>query len=130
MTTSVCLQVSTSAQIESAIAKHIKVLRSQTDDELKKKLVHKICELRIKLNELNDINEQMYFSGHKLIKSDDNGKSSSQLVCDLCLKRTKPKIFPFKRNDNYLLICQFCQLVIHRFCQKNVFIFCFHQIFV
>ena len=113
-------KVSTSGQIESAICKHIKVLRTQTDEELKKKLVQKICELRIKLNQLNDLNEELYLSGHKLIKYEDNGKSGSQLVCDQCLKRSKTKIFGLKKNDNYLLVCQFCQFVVHRFCRHNV----------
>ena len=111
--------MSTCDQIESAIAKHIKVLRSQTDDDLKRKLVQKICELRIRLNHLNDINEQMYVCGHKLNKCEDSSKTL-QLICDLCLKKTRPKIFGLKKNNNYLLICQFCQYVIHRFCQNNV----------
>lgn len=113
-------QVSVCDQIESAIAKHIKVLRNQTDEQLKKKLVKKICELRIKLNQLNDINEQMYVCGHKLSKCEENSKNVMQLLCDLCLKKAKPKIFGLKKNDNYLLICQYCQFVIHRFCQNNV----------
>ncbi|CAG2117335.1 unnamed protein product, partial [Medioppia subpectinata] len=82
-------------------------------------IVIKICELRIKLNELNDLNEQLYVCGHKLIAENET-KSSSQLVCDQCLKRTKAKIFALKKNDNYLLVCQFCHFVVHRFCQNNL----------
>ncbi|CAG2115665.1 unnamed protein product, partial [Medioppia subpectinata] len=70
--------MSSTGQLESAIAKHIKLLRNLTDEEVKKKIVIKICELRIKLNELNDLNEQLYVCGHKLIAENET-KSSSQL---------------------------------------------------
>ncbi|XP_054161998.1 differentially expressed in FDCP 8 homolog [Oppia nitens] len=111
--------MSTTSQMESAIDKHIKILRRVTDDDIKKKLVIKICELRIKLNQLNDINEQLYVCGHKLVQRNDN-KIGSQLICDQCLKRTKNKIFGLKKNDNMTLICQFCQFVVHRYCQTNI----------
>ncbi|CAG2172155.1 unnamed protein product [Oppiella nova] len=111
--------ISTSAQMESTIAKHINILRNITDENVKKKLVKKIIELRIKLNQLNDINEQLYVCGHKLMPMNET-KSGSQLVCDQCLKRSKAKIFGLKKSDNYLVVCLFCQFVVHRFCQTNL----------
>lgn len=114
--------MSTESQIESSIAKYIKVLRNQSDEELKKKLVIKVCELRIKLNQLNDFNDQTFVCGHKLIKFNANDfKSGSALHCDQCLKKYKSslKIFP-KKSENCLLICKFCEFLIHQKCQNNV----------
>ena len=109
--------------MEVAIAKLIKQLRMESCNETKRNLVAKICQLRIHLNEINEINEQqnMHVFGHKFINS-DNYKNSSYLMCDVCIKkpRLSLKIIPGIKNRNTLLVCQFCNYQVHEKCQSKV----------
>jgi len=110
--------------MELAVRRCIKLIRMHdTEQSIKEKLVSKLCELRIKLNELNENeNENIHF-GHGLYTVDD----SKQLVCDICDKKQKSNSFisllksPIK--DNELVACATCNYCVHQDCLKQVRVF-------
>ena len=52
--------------IERAIRRYIKLIRLQdTDEQTRRKLIVKLCDLRIQLNEMNESMEETYFRSHR-----------------------------------------------------------------
>jgi len=108
------------SQLETAIAKYMKLLRIQGEDQaMKRKLVEKICELRIKLNQMLEVNEQLYVNGHRLVKlNNGNISSSSAIICDVCLmKKPKMSINLLSKGKSMkgaeMLECHHCGLRVH-----------------
>ena len=67
--------------IERAIRKYIKLIRLQdTDEQTRRKLIVKLCELRIRLNEMNEAIEETYFKSHRFSSSNKSSNVSASGV--------------------------------------------------
>lgn len=124
--------------VERAIRRYMKLIRcEETDSEKKKKLIIKLCDLRVRLSQLNDEMDQKYLNGHRFNNKPNSGSSdarsgnsllpvtsSSGLTCDVCLKKQSPILLPaaiFKTyQPNLILSCDFCDFKIHRNCMNSV----------
>lgn len=127
--------------VERAIRRYIRLIRleeTDSDPEKKKKLIVKLCQLKIRLNQMNEEEETKFFNGHRLNRSKSSSilstsslslsasptttgdSSSSGLICDVCLKRQTMILLPpglFKTyQPNLVLVCDFCDFKIHRNC--------------
>lgn len=132
--------------VERAIRRYMKLIRcEETDSEKKKKLIIKLCELRIRLNQLNEEMDQKYLNGHRFNNKPNSSSSSSSdswsgngvlqlpavtssssssIACDVCLKKQSLILLPqaiFKTyQPNFILSCDFCDFKIHRNCMNSV----------
>lgn len=108
--------------IERAIHRYMRLIRIDGyDDEKKRKLIIKLCDMRIKLNQMNEDMEVKYFNGHRLSKTSDH---ITCLTCDVCLKKQRIIIF-HSLQSNQILTCDYCGYNIHRNCMmQNVS--CYH----
>ena len=127
--------------VERAIRRYIKLIRLEDspdqDPDKKKKLIIRLCQLRIRLNQMNEELEEKYLNGHRLNRPGEGsvsgsvtdlsgGVSSSQssLVCDVCLKKQNMILLPpglFKTyQPNVVLVCDFCDFKIHLHCISMV----------
>jgi hypothetical protein len=124
--------------VERAIRRYIKLIRcEETDSDKKKKLIIKLCELRVRLSQMLEEMDQKYLNGHRFnnkpnssdTRSGSNGpltlssspsSSSSVMACDVCLKKQSAILLPpaiFKTyQPNLILSCDFCDFKIHRNC--------------
>ena len=126
--------------VERAIRRYMKLIRcEETDSTKKKKLILKLCELRIRLNQLNEEMDQKYLNGHRFNNKPNSSSdfrsgngllpavtssSTSATACDVCLKKQSPILLPpaiFKTyQPNFILSCDFCDFRIHRNCMNCV----------
>lgn len=110
--------------VERAIRRYIKLIRcEETDSEKKRKLIVKLCELRIRLSQMMEELDEKYLNGHRF-NNKPHLQSSSSVTCDVCLKRQSPILLPsaiFKTyQPNFVLSCDFCDFRIHRNCMTSV----------
>ncbi|KAI1304265.1 Differentially expressed in FDCP 8 -like protein B [Halotydeus destructor] len=108
-------------EIVNLIRKCMKLVRLRSnDDERNAELIVRLCELRIKLNKMNEEADLRIFYGHQF--SDPVKKQSSQSpTCDICLKRQRISIIPTSllKNFNFILTCENCDFNIHRQCMTD-----------
>ena len=100
----------------------MRLIRVQGNDQSRNsKLIVKICELRIKLNQMNENDELNMFRGHQLTQNNDD---TSSLICDICAKKQTLMLLPpaiLKNiNFNFVLSCTYCDIKIHRDCVSPV----------
>lgn len=126
----------------------MKLIRcEETDSDKKRRLIIKLCELRVRLAQMNEEMDEKYLNGHRFnnrpnssssisinsIDSRSNSphhrfplitSSSSSLMCDVCLKKQNMIPLPvaiFKTyQPNYIFSCDFCDYKIHRNCMTSV----------
>ena len=128
------------SSIEREIRKYIKLIRFQgSSDEQKKKYISKLCQLRVRLNQMTESNFEKYLNGHKFCcpssgsepQSPSSSFSSNNLVCDVCLGRQPllissvnavfAKYSSFVANNyNFISSCQFCDFSIHKKCLISI----------
>ena len=124
--------------VERAIRRYMKLIRcEETDSEKQKKLIVKLCDLRIRLSQLMEEMDEKYLNGHRFNTKPSGGSSlggaaaqalastsSSSSPCDVCLKKQSPILLPpslFKTfQPNFILSCDFCDYRIHRNCMRSV----------
>lgn len=111
----------------------MKLIRIQgNDDEQNKKLIVKLCELRIKLNRMEEEAQEQFFFGHRLSQRAQGDATASSLVCDMCMKKQKIILIPpgllRSFNFNFVLTCDFCDFQIHRCCMTAVSVLSPHHI--
>ncbi|RWS11591.1 DUF4206 domain containing protein-like protein [Dinothrombium tinctorium] len=103
-------------QLEEAISKYMKLIRVQnSDEEIKKRWIKRLCDLRVKLNELNENSEQCIIFGHRFKRDDENDN-----LCLVCLR--KPRYLPpLLRNTLHqnIFSCGFCEFSAHQKCLKQ-----------
>ena len=113
----------------------MKLIRIQDyDPDKKRRLIIKLCDLRIKLNQMNEDFEQQYFFGHRF--SSPSSKSSSTLpdghntppvvtsltclTCDVCRKKQRMILLNSVLNgSNQIMICDFCDFNLHKNCMMG-----------
>jgi hypothetical protein len=121
--------------VERAIRRYIKLIRCEDtpdqDPDKKRKLILRLCQLKIRLNQMNEELDEKYLNGHRLNRPGSNGSitdltgssSSSVMACDVCLKKQNMIMLPsglFKTyQPNVLLVCDFCEFKIHRNCTSH-----------
>lgn len=110
------------AQLQDLIQRHIQLIRVDCADErTKRQLIVRLCELRIKLNEISEEEEAKFVCGHSLAET--YAAPSNQRTCDVCLKKPKTSlIVPLllsNSNPNPILTCLFCTYPVHQQCSLN-----------
>lgn len=86
-----------------------------TDEKIKRQLIVRLCELRIRLNALTEEEDEKYTRGHFLL--DLNGVRA----CEVCQKKPKSQLIPPILSSSFsapnpLLQCKFCAFSVHRNC--------------
>lgn len=109
--------------VERAIRRYIRLIRcEETDSDKKKKLIVKLCDLRIRLAHIMEENDEKYLNGHRF--NNKSRQTSQSQTCDVCLKKQALIMLPvaiFKSyQPNYVLSCDFCDYQIHRNCVPSV----------
>lgn len=121
--------------MEFAIKKYIKLIRlHDTNQFVKEKLVSKLCDLRIKLNELNENEVENIHFGHTF----NLLNAGKQFSCDVCEKKQKNNrlisLLQTPVKENAFFICVTCNYCVHQDCLKQVkisyFLFTFITIFL
>jgi hypothetical protein len=109
-------------QLQQLIQRHIRLIRVDCADErTKRQLIVRLCELRIKLNEISEEEEAKFIVGHLLTET--FAAPSTQRPCDVCQKKAKasliaPLLLSTSAN-NALLTCLFCSYTVHQQCSLH-----------
>lgn len=105
-------------QVDNLIKKYIKIIRLDcTDEVLKKKMIRKLCDLRLRQCELIEEQEINSISGHQFKKID-----YSTNYCDICMKKQNGLYIPILNTITYgqLNVCIYCGYSMHVECQSEV----------
>lgn len=105
-------------QVENLIKKYIRAIRlDYADETLKKKMIRKLCELRVRQCEILEESEIQTVSGHQFKLDSNSG------CCDICMKKQGNLYIPLLNNlsnGQQLNVCTYCGYSIHVECQSEV----------
>ena len=112
--------------LEQMIQRYIRLIRVDcADEKTKRELIVRLCELRIKLNALNEEEDIKYTCGHFFVDSQLTSLSSSaSRTCEICMKRSKSLLIApllmSTSTSNPILNCSFCCYAVHQQCSSNL----------
>ena len=87
-----------------------------SDETLKKKMIRKLCDLRLRQCELIEEQEIHSISGHQF------KMEFTPNYCDICMKRQNGIYIPLLNNlsNGQLNVCTYCGYSMHLECQAEV----------